>query len=220
MTLRLAGFQHFCARFTDALLTSWNPLTYEHGDYQDLTEAADPDYEPETCGKHTGRCSNRCLRAAGHPGDVHDDDPPTCGCFGPYTYGCPVHDAENFAAVDAQARSASPSPSHIASPVCGEGPSGACDIPPSPPLGFQLPMYDAGDISAEIELPLIGCLKYHRFRWVNHSSIGPESHCGCGFRPRDLAAWEEHVTPLLAEVAVSAMTYELQSICFDQTQQK
>lgn len=50
MTLRLAAFQHFCARFADAFLTSLNPLTYELGDYQDLTEADDPDYEPTCCG--------------------------------------------------------------------------------------------------------------------------------------------------------------------------
>jgi hypothetical protein len=46
MTLRLAGFQHFCARFTDAFLTSLSPLTYERGDYSDGTEKLDPDYEP------------------------------------------------------------------------------------------------------------------------------------------------------------------------------
>lgn len=32
-------------------------------------------YPVNTCGKHTGRASNRCLLAAGHDG-AHDDDPP------------------------------------------------------------------------------------------------------------------------------------------------
>src|SRR5689334_3231400 len=49
-------------------------------------------WEPPRCGEPTGRCSNRCFRAAGHPGE-HDDDPPTCSCFGQYTYGCQFHDA-------------------------------------------------------------------------------------------------------------------------------
>lgn len=51
MTLKLAAFQHFCARFADAFLTSLSPLTYEHGDYSDGTEKLDPDYEPTACGR-------------------------------------------------------------------------------------------------------------------------------------------------------------------------
>ncbi|OBJ22254.1 hypothetical protein A5622_15920 [Mycobacterium sp. 1245801.1] len=34
----------------------------------------------------------------------------------------------------------------------------------------------------------------HQFTPVNHSSIGMEHHCRCGFRPRHWGEWAEHVT--------------------------
>lgn len=55
MTLRLAAFQHFCARFADAVLTSWSPLTYERGDYMDGTEKLDPEYWEPGC---DGKCAH------------------------------------------------------------------------------------------------------------------------------------------------------------------
>lgn len=42
-------------------------------------------------------------------------------------------------------------------------------------------------------------LEAHRFSWVNHSSIGANSHCQCGYRPTDLEGWEEHIAPLIAD---------------------
>lgn len=34
----------------------------------------------------------------------------------------------------------------------------------------------------------------HAFSLCNHSSIGMEHHCRCGFRPRHWLEWAEHVT--------------------------
>ena len=49
-----------------------------------------------------------------------------------------------------------------------------------------------------IEQRIAEVLKHeHRFIPVNHSSIGSEDHCGCGFRPRGWQAWCDHVATVV-----------------------
>ncbi|WP_444309107.1 zinc finger domain-containing protein [Mycobacteroides abscessus] len=40
-------------------------------------------------------------------------------------------------------------------------------------------------------------LDTHQFWRCNHSSIGPEDHCRCGYRPRDWREWAVHVAELI-----------------------
>lgn len=48
----------------------------------------------------------------------------------------------------------------------------------------------------------------HQFLPVNHSSIGPEDHCRCGFRPRGWSAWAEHFADaLIAAEPIYAHVY-------------
>lgn len=46
---------------------------------------------------------------------------------------------------------------------------------------------------------IVRTLSDHSFIPVNHSSIGSEDHCLCGFRPRGWRAWSEHVAGVIRD---------------------
>lgn len=46
-------------------------------------------------------------------------------------------------------------------------------------------------------------LSDHSFIPVNHSSIGSEDHCLCGYRPRGWKSWADHVSEVLSDQLAS-----------------
>jgi hypothetical protein len=46
---------------------------------------------------------------------------------------------------------------------------------------------------------ILEVLAGHRFSRANHSSIGANDHCLCGFRPFDQLDWNTHVGPIIAD---------------------
>lgn len=157
MTLRLAGFQHFCGQlmraggaWADAFLTGLSPLTYERGDWLADKEAEeevaepqcnctsfgdDPTFDAKYCALHgEGVSSDWLFEGERFKGDK---DIACSNCPTAFTLddldqgGCLLRCTTTERVID---------PSHTqphGSPpaVGGEGPTGVCDIPPSPPVG-------------------------------------------------------------------------------------
>lgn len=55
-------------------------------------------------------------------------------------------------------------------------------------------------MSDNVRADLATALRAHFFWWANHSSIGSESHCRCGERPRDWSHWADHAADVLLSV--------------------
>jgi hypothetical protein len=194
MTLRLAAFQHFCGRFADALLTSWSPLTYERGDFLAADALSDKEAEEEVWGP------DELARECGVT--VHESRPWWAPLPGePGFPDSPVGVSTSPPIVPPTGLDPSPTIIESAPPpqVCGDGPDGDSDIPPSPPSGhpISLPMFRFGDLQAIAA------------EYIEDS---------CSQKPLfpGKKEWSHHV----AEIVVSAVLAELTGLAWDQSHQK
>ena len=201
MTFFVAAVENVCRQvaraggvWADALLTSWSPLTYERGDYQDLTEEMDPDWEPLDWSESAKE---------GYPQNHrHTPDPVLSG-----RHVCTL--------CGAFSNPLDPSPTIIQSapPPSVDGDGSSEEIAAFPrrpseghPTSISLPMFKFSDL-VEIAAPYIGL--HDGF----YSQDRKHYACRCG---QWFNSFEDHADHV-AELVVSALTAELTGLAYDQS---